>query len=74
MWTQGVINYNGQAYTYYIKHFDEPSVFGYNEGRASKIGIHRDGRTVFNYDRGEDIAPADKDTEAVLQMILEKYN
>ena len=74
MWSQGIINYNEQAYNYCVKHFDAPSVFGYNEGRASKIWIERSGKAVFNYDRGEDIAPADKDTEAVLQMILEKYN
>ena len=60
MWTQGTINYNGRA--------------GYNEGRASKIWIERDGRTVFNYDRGMDIKAADRDTKAVLEMILKKFN
>ncbi|HRR78321.1 MAG TPA: hypothetical protein P5191_16195 [Ruminococcus sp.] len=74
MWTQGVINYNGKAYRYSIKHFEEPSVFGYEEGRASKIWIQRDGIEVFNFDRGDDVPCADKDTEAVLQMLLDKYN
>lgn len=74
MWSENNIQYKGQTYHYCIKHFDAPSVFGYNEGRASKIWIERSGKAVFNYDRGEDIAPADKDTEAVLQMLLEKYN
>lgn len=52
MWTQDTITYNGKAYRYAVKHFEEPSEFGYNEGRASKIWIERGGRTVFNYDRG----------------------
>lgn len=74
MWTQGVINYNGKAYRYSIKHFEEPSIFGYEEGRASKIWIQRDGIEVFNFDRGDDVPCADPDTEAVLQMLLDKFN
>ena len=74
MWTQGTINYNGRAYRYSVKHFDEPSEFGYNEGRASKIWIERDGRTVFNYARGMDIKAADRDTKAVLEMLMKKLN
>ena len=74
MWTQGVINYNGKAYRYSVKHFEEPSVFGYEEGRASKIWIQWEGIEVFNFDRGDDVPCADKDTEAVLQMLLDKYN
>ena len=74
MWTQGTINYNGRAYRYSVKHCDEPSEFGYNEGRASKIWIERDGRTVFNFDRGMDIKAADRDTKKVLEMLLKKFN
>ena len=74
MWTHGIINYNGKAYRYSVKHYDEPSCFGYRKGRASKIWIQRDGIEVFNFDRGDDVPCADKDTEAVLQMLLDKYN
>lgn len=74
MWSQGVINYNGKAYHYCVKHFEEPGIFGYNEGRASKIWIQREGIEVFNFDRGDDIPPADKDTETALQMLLGKFN
>lgn len=74
MWTQEIITYNGKAYRYAIKHFEESSEFGYMEGRVSKIWIERDGKTVFNYDRGLDIYAADKDTKAVLQMLLDKFN
>ena len=74
MWTHGTINYNGSAYRYSVKHFEEPSEFGYKEGRASKIWIDRSGKTVFNSDLGMDVMAADKDTEAVLQMLLDKFN
>lgn len=74
MWSQGIITHNGKAYRYSVKHYDEPSQFGYNEGRASKIWIQRGSVEVFNFDRGDDVFPADKDTEAVLQMLLDKYN
>lgn len=74
MWTHGTINYNGSAYRYSVKHFEEPSEFGYKEGRASKIWISRDDIEVFNFDRGMDKEPVDADTEAVLQMLLDKFN
>ena len=74
MWSQGVLNFNGRAYRYCVKHYEEPSIFGYNEGRASKLWISRDDIEVFNFDRGDDVPCADVDTETVLQMILDKYN
>lgn len=74
MWTNGTVNYNGKEYHYSVKHFEDPSEFGYNRGRTSKLWIERDGRTVFNFDRGLDIKAADKDTKAVLQMLLDKFN
>lgn len=74
MWTHGITNYKGKTYRYSVKHYDEPSKFGYHEGKASKIWIQRDGITVFSYDRELDIPAADKDTEAVLQMLLNRFN
>ncbi|MBR2088479.1 MAG: hypothetical protein IJ906_15410 [Oscillospiraceae bacterium] len=74
MWSQGVPNFNGRAYRYCVKHYEEPSIFGYNEGRASKIWISRDDIEVFNYDRGDDVSCADADTEVVLQMLLDTFN
>ena len=74
MWTHGITNYNGKTYHYSVKHYEETSCFGYDEGRASKIWIQRDGITVFNFDRGDDVFPADKDTETVLRMLLERFN
>ena len=74
MWTHGTINYTGSSFSNSVKLFEEPSEFGYKEGRASKIWIERSCETVFNYDRGMDVKAADKDTKAVLQMLLDKFN
>ena len=74
MWTLDTNTYNGKTYRYAVNHCEEPSEFGYDEGRASKIWIERDGKTFFNYDRGMDIKAADKDTKAVLEMLLKKFN
>ena len=74
MWSQGVLNFNGRAYRYCVKHYEEPSIFGYNDGRASTIWISRDDIEVFNFDRGDDVPCADADTEAVLQMLLDRFN
>ena len=74
MWSQGIINYNGKVYRYCVKHYEEPSIFGYNDGRASKIWISRDDIEVFNFDRGDDVPCADAETETVLQMLLDKFN
>lgn len=48
--------------------------FGYEEGRASKISLRRNGKTVFNFDRGMDIPPEDEETETALAILLKQYN
>ncbi|MFR6400187.1 hypothetical protein [Ruminococcus sp.] len=57
-----------------MKHYEEPSTFGYEEGRASKISLRRNGKTVFNFDRGMDIPPEDEETETALAILLKQYN
>lgn len=70
MWTKGKIN----GFDYQIKHFDESSVFGIDEGRISKLWILKDGKTYANYDRGWDIYPTDAEAKQVYNEILKKYN
>lgn len=57
-----------------MKQYEEGSEFGINGGRISKLTIKRGGREVYNYDRGEDIAPIDKNTETALEIILKSDN
>ena len=79
MWSNGIIACpaTGGKYAYWVKHYDEPSsVFGLYGGRISKCTIRKVGSTedLFNFDRGEDVPCADAEVEAVLRILVEKYN
>lgn len=74
MWTEGTIQVGTSTFHYWVKHYEEPSIFGYEEGRASKISLRRNGKTVFNFDRGMDIPPEDEETETALAILLKQYN
>lgn len=54
-WVNGTVD----RFTFEAKLFDNPSCFGINDGRVSKLNIaNAMGRWVVNYDRGWDIKPA----------------
>ena len=74
MWNEGTISVNGEIFHYWMKQYEEGSEFGINGGRISKLTIKRSGREVYNYDRGEDIEPIDKNTETALAIILKSNN
>ena len=74
MWKEGTVSVNGEIFHYWMKQYEEGSEFGINGGRISKLTIKRGGREVYNYDRGEDIAPIDKNTETTLAIILKSDN
>ena len=74
MWKEGTVSVNGEIFHYWLKQYEEGSEFGINGGRISKLTIKRSGREVYNYDRGEDIEPIDKNTETALAIILKSNN
>ncbi len=74
MWREGTVSVNGEIFHYWLKQYEEGSEFGINGGWISKLTIKRSGREVYNYDRGEDIAPIDKNTETALAIILKSDN
>ena len=74
MWAEGSIKIGTSVFHYGVKHYGEPSIYGYEEGRASKIMLKRNGEIVFNFDRGLDVPPADRDTETALAILLKEYN
>lgn len=58
------------------KLYDEPSGFGINEGRVSKLSVIAStdmgwSNEIINYDRGWDIEPATDEHKEVLKAILE---
>ena len=74
MWNEGTVSVNGEIFHYWMKQYEEGSEYGINGGRISKLTIKRSGREVYNYDRGEDIEPIDKNTETALEIILKSDN
>lgn len=79
-WTQGTATCNGKDYKFQIKHFDEPSDFGIDGGRISKLWLRpeNDRRPVLNYERGWDggLAPrnASADVKEIYKALLKKFN
>ena len=79
MWTQGAIGIkdeNGKmvSITYWVKHFEEESRFGIDEGKISKLMLKQNGKVVYNYDRGEDIEPLTHEAEKALAILIHEYN
>ena len=57
-----------------MKFYEEPSQFGIDGGKISKLMLKRKGQIVCNYDRGWDIKPVDENTEIALQILLLEHN
>ena len=74
MWKEGAIKVNSSWIHYWIKVFDEPSRFGIDGGRISKLTLKRKGEIVCNYDRGWDMHPVDQDVEMALQILIFSEN
>ena len=80
MWHEGTIGIPMQdgGYKiahYWVKAYEEGSIYGINEGRISKLTIKIDGKITANYDRGWDIEPADDlPTQIAYCILLENYN
>ena len=74
MWKEGSLKVKNSVFHYWAKCFDEPSEFGIDGGKVSKLMLKRNGEVAYNYDRGLDVAPADEDTEIALAILLKEYN
>lgn len=82
MWLEGTIGIPedktaGKKYIevhYVVKVYDEPSKFGINNGKISKLQLKQNGEIVANYDRGWDIHPATKEAEIALCILLNQHN
>ena len=78
MWSNGRIfaTQTKAGYEYWCKHYDEPSPFGIDGGKISKLTICRlqDDKELYNYDRGLDFDILDEDGKAAYHIILTKYN
>ena len=79
-WTKGTATCNGVTYDFNIKHYDEPSEYGIDSGRISKLWMRRrgDAQAVLGYDRRWErgFTPRGKGAEvrAAYQAIIAKFN
>ena len=75
MWAEGSIKVQNIIFHYWVKHYEEPSEdYGIDGGKISKLMLKRDGKIVYNYDRGLDIGSGDKQTETALAILMKEYN
>ena len=74
MWSEGSIKVRNSLFHYWVKHYDEPSEWGINEGRVSKLTLKRNGEIVYNFDRGLDVEAVDEETKLALAILLKEYN
>lgn len=70
MWKNGKI----ENCEYWVKSYNEPSIYGIEKGRISKLSVKRDGHEIINYDRGWDLEPKMDIDREVLAKILAMYN
>ena len=75
----GIIWGGKYMYKYEAKVYGEPSEYGINGGRISKLDIRRRDdngleQVVYRYDRGLDIQADDVATELILERILGELN
>lgn len=70
MWIDGTVGY----YDFEAKVFDEPSRFGINNGRISKLFIYdKNGNLCCEYDRGWIEEPLDDEVKEAVLKILDNY-
>lgn len=74
MWLEGSIKVRNSLFHYWVKHYYEPSEYGINKGRVSKLTLKRNGKIVYNFDRGLDVEAVDEETKLALAILLKEYN
>lgn len=74
MWEQDTLKVEDQVVSYSMKVFEEPSEYGINKGRISKLTLKNNNKVIANYDRGWDMMPTGKLANEALEMILDARN
>lgn len=77
-WTFGTVRRadGGETYVFQAKHYDEPSQFGIEGGRISKLCVRRDGvaKDVIAYERGWLVEPRTEAHSGLLAALKERFN
>ena len=59
---------------YWVKAYDEPSEYGIEDGRISKMEVQINGETAIRYDRGWDVYPETEDANLAYAILMQEYN
>jgi hypothetical protein len=68
-WRHGEVD----GYQWEGKVYDEPSQYGIDNGRISKLSIKKDGKVVVHYNRGWDLPPGSEEDANVVNEIVKEY-
>ena len=74
MWDKGTLEIDGTKVEYWVKHYEEGSEFGINEGRISKLDCRADGEMILHYERGWDIEPQTELACKALEILKSRFN
>lgn len=75
MWENGFIKIKNCSVRYWVKVCDEPTDYGINGGRISKLTLKdKDGTELANYDRGWDIKPVNEVAEIAVAILEYDYD
>ncbi|ORT99049.1 hypothetical protein D081_2228 [Anaerovibrio sp. JC8] len=74
MWDNGTLEIDGTKVEYWVKHYEEGSEFGIDEGRISKLDCRADGEIILHYERGWDIEPQTELACKALEILKSRFN
>ena len=74
MWDKGTLEIDGTKVEYWVKHYEEGSEFGIDEGRISKLDCRADGEMILHYERGWDIEPQTELACKALEILKSRFN
>lgn len=74
MWSIKNVEMNGINYKCEVKHYEEPSQFGINCGKISKLFIKDGFKVICGYDREWFRKPTDETVKAIFNQLVEEFN
>ena len=79
MWESGKITIDDENFEYHVKIYEEPSAYGINKGRISKLEVNLVDEAgskfvVALYDRKWEFKPKLEIAKKVVQQIMSRYN
>ena len=74
MWEMGEIEVRGTKVKYWVKHFEDVSMFGIDGGRISKMECRIENERILSYERGWEMKPRTAIAKLAFATLKEKFN